>query len=78
MNPDDGDKFRCELGLDRHQSVKYEMLAVPLTEGSVELGRTLTMEELKVRSQAAVRRMNAVPPKVNANKGKGKTKNWRK
>jgi len=75
VNPEDGEKFRKELKLDQHQNMMYDTLAVPLAEGSVELGRSLTPEELKVRSQAAVRRVTATSRTSSNNGGKGGKKN---
>ena len=46
--------FRKNLRLDGHQTTMYLALAVPLAEGSVEKGRNLNMQEVKVRSEAAM------------------------
>lgn len=55
---------------------KYETRSVPLTEGVIEKGRELAMEELIVRTQAAEKRMNV--PKNKGNKGKHKKNRNRK
>jgi len=61
VNPNDnhGEMFQKELNLSAHQNIVYDTLAVPLAEGSVELGGSPTSEELKVRSQEAVRNANS-------------------
>lgn len=70
VNPQDGEKFRQELQLNQHQTLTYNHLAIPITELFVELKRTPTMDELKVRTQAAVR--NTRMASQNANRKSGK------
>lgn len=55
VNPEDPDLFKRGLQLSQLQEIMYETLAVPLAEGTIELGRTLTLEETKQRSLAASR-----------------------
>ena len=55
VNPEDPDLFKRGIQLSQQQEIMYETLAVPLAEGSIELGRTLTLEEIKQRCLVASR-----------------------
>lgn len=52
------DKFLKNLHLNKEQMSMYNILSKPMAEGSIEMGRTLTMQETQDRTRAAMRDMN--------------------
>lgn len=53
VDPENPDAFAQYMQLDARQEMMFEMVSRPLGEGMIELGRSLTMEEVRERTLKA-------------------------